>query len=165
MSQTVYLAHHGIKGQKWGVRRFQNKDGSLTPAGRKRVASRYEELIGRFEKDQEREWSSRYVDSHNKAVDDANRKIDKLGKNADDDDMIAYYEKQLDKYMNKSLSELYSSNKNLQEARALAKKYNMVDWDDLAKAHEKGITDFEKRTGNKVKQQNVDINNPFKKRK
>ena len=30
------LYHHGIKGQKWGIRRFQNKDGSLTPAGRKR---------------------------------------------------------------------------------------------------------------------------------
>ena len=30
------LKHHGIKGQKWGVRRFQNKDGSLTPAGKKR---------------------------------------------------------------------------------------------------------------------------------
>lgn len=30
------LHHHGIKGQKWGVRRFQNEDGSLTPAGKKR---------------------------------------------------------------------------------------------------------------------------------
>lgn len=29
-----YLAHHGIKGQKWGVRRFQNEDGSLTGAGK-----------------------------------------------------------------------------------------------------------------------------------
>ena len=32
------LRHHGIKGQKWGVRRFQNKDGSLTPAGKKRYS-------------------------------------------------------------------------------------------------------------------------------
>lgn len=30
------LRHWGIKGQKWGVRRYQNKDGSLTPAGKKR---------------------------------------------------------------------------------------------------------------------------------
>lgn len=30
------LMHYGIKGQKWGVRRFQKKDGSLTPAGKKR---------------------------------------------------------------------------------------------------------------------------------
>ena len=31
------LHHHGIKGQRWGVRRFQNEDGSLTPAGRRRL--------------------------------------------------------------------------------------------------------------------------------
>ena len=31
-----YLAHHGIKNQKWGQRRFQNYDGSLTSEGRKR---------------------------------------------------------------------------------------------------------------------------------
>lgn len=31
-----YLAHHGILGQKWGVRRFQNADGSLTPKGKMR---------------------------------------------------------------------------------------------------------------------------------
>ena len=30
------LYHHGTKGQKWGIRRFQNEDGSLTPEGRKR---------------------------------------------------------------------------------------------------------------------------------
>lgn len=32
----AYLEHHGIKGQKWGERRYQNMDGSLTPAGRSR---------------------------------------------------------------------------------------------------------------------------------
>ena len=33
------LNHHGIKGMKWGVRRFQTKDGSLTPAGKKRYVT------------------------------------------------------------------------------------------------------------------------------
>lgn len=32
------LKHWGIKGMKWGVRRYQNKDGSLTPAGKKRYS-------------------------------------------------------------------------------------------------------------------------------
>lgn len=35
--QNNELQHHGIIGMKWGVRRFQNKDGSLTPAGKKRL--------------------------------------------------------------------------------------------------------------------------------
>lgn len=33
------LSHHGIKGMRWGVRRYRNKDGSLTPAGKKRYDS------------------------------------------------------------------------------------------------------------------------------
>ena len=39
-----YLAHYGVVGMRWGVRRYQNKDGSLTAAGKKRNAkelSRY----------------------------------------------------------------------------------------------------------------------------
>lgn len=34
MSELEYLAHHGVKGQKHGERRYQNPDGSLTPLGR-----------------------------------------------------------------------------------------------------------------------------------
>lgn len=32
------LYHYGVKGMRWGIRRYQNKDGSLTPAGEKRLA-------------------------------------------------------------------------------------------------------------------------------
>ena len=44
-STSSDLYHHGIKGMRWGVRRFQNKDGSLTDAGKKRYSDDGSELI------------------------------------------------------------------------------------------------------------------------
>ena len=44
------LYHHGVKGQKWGVRRYQNKDGSLTLAGKKR-ALKMQDQYTRFSND------------------------------------------------------------------------------------------------------------------
>lgn len=42
-----YLCHYGILGMKWGIRRYQNKDGSLTPAGKARLKiTDYEEGHG-----------------------------------------------------------------------------------------------------------------------
>lgn len=34
-----YLMRHGVKGMRWGIRRYQNKDGSLTNAGKKHVSN------------------------------------------------------------------------------------------------------------------------------
>lgn len=37
--ENNYLAHYGIKGQKWGIRRYQNEDGSLTEEGLRRYSN------------------------------------------------------------------------------------------------------------------------------
>lgn len=39
------ICHHGILGMKWGIRRYQNKDGSLTAAGKKRYVKGWEKAI------------------------------------------------------------------------------------------------------------------------
>ena len=47
--EETYLQHHGIKGMRWGIRRWQRKDGSLTPAGKKRYGDDKEESPEEFE--------------------------------------------------------------------------------------------------------------------
>lgn len=47
MNYNDYLMHHGILGMKWGIRRYQNKDGSLTPEGEKRYLDSYGNINAR----------------------------------------------------------------------------------------------------------------------
>lgn len=57
------LYHHGIKGQKWGIRRFQNSDGSLTSAGKKRYAAGPDDIpIKKTSMRQRRRMSSKELD-------------------------------------------------------------------------------------------------------
>lgn len=50
MTGSLYLMHHGVKGQKWGIRRYQNSDGSYTDAGRERYGIN-NPLKNRYSKD------------------------------------------------------------------------------------------------------------------
>jgi hypothetical protein len=52
--EGLYLAHHGVKGQRWGVRRYQNEDGSLTKAGRKRFGRYGSSVINEIETEKRR---------------------------------------------------------------------------------------------------------------
>lgn len=60
------LAHWGIKGMRWGVRRFQNADGSLTPAGRKRYKYVENEGDGKSDKGAVRKVKVRWADKDGK---------------------------------------------------------------------------------------------------
>ena len=51
---TNYLIHHGVKGQRWGVRRYQNPDGSLTEQGKNKLNKYKKKQYSNLQKREER---------------------------------------------------------------------------------------------------------------
>ena len=60
------------------------------------------------------------------------------------DDYMKLFDKKLTENLNKSLNDFYASDENVQKARNLVKKYDMTNWDDLAKQNEAAIEDVRK---------------------
>lgn len=84
--RTDVICHHGILGMKWGIRRYQNKDGSLTAAGKKRYYS-FPEMQGKWGtyltkkgekafKDRKGNWKSNAVGQAAKTRHEENLKIE-----------------------------------------------------------------------------------------
>lgn len=131
------LYHHGIKGQKWGVRRFQNPDGSLTKVGRKHVSKEYEKYKKLADKDFTNSHTSRYVQAHNRTSDYMNNKFEseyekKHGTSYNVDDYNKAFEKKanelIGKYYNEAADEFIRTNKNVAKTRELVEKYQMKTW-------------------------------------
>lgn len=73
------LYHHGIKGQKWGIRRYQRKDGSLTNAGKRRLKREQDELRKEAAILKNRQSTKAKIDrleSRRKALDDKKKAFD-----------------------------------------------------------------------------------------
>lgn len=69
------LYHHGVKGIKWGVRRYQNKDGSYTAAGKNRSRRSYQRSLNKLDKKSAKEMAKAM--KYSKSMDTADSKLQK----------------------------------------------------------------------------------------
>ena len=66
-NNTNELYHYGVKGMKWGVRRYQSQDGSLTPAGKKRYSSNVVEAKAAY-KQAKKDYNQAFGKAYNRNI-------------------------------------------------------------------------------------------------
>lgn len=156
------LYHHGILGMKWGVRRYQNEDGSLTSAGKKRYSREYERTAQKVMNKLNKNANRIRINAYNKAADEANnggieafnaQQEKKYGKNFFKRDAYAeeynkWFNERVGANMDLLLLDFYSNDKDFKKGQSLVDKYGMTEWNELAKHNTKIINKL-KRSLNK----------------
>lgn len=74
------IYHSGIKGMKWGVRRYQNPDGSLTPAGKKRYNKTLEKVRAEEKALREKAKAAKTTEATKSKIDKLNARVDAVNK-------------------------------------------------------------------------------------
>ena len=140
------LYHHGIKGMRWGIRRFQNKNGGLTPAGKKR----YSDDADTTEEETIEQKKARVMSSHDAKTVYKNKEL-----LSDKELQEAYIRLNMERNIKNLIPEEKSRGKKFVESLNDTGKTikSVVDTaDDLYKSYEKGkkLLDTILKTASKV---------------